>query len=204
MKNFFVIILVFVFNTGFSQNPDIQLLKHINLSRNTFWDPSMKTLTNTTAGVCVAVPAALIGYSYFKKDSLNFRKSVIIGTSMATAAAITWGLKYTVNRTRPYVTYPELYHPYTEGSPSFPSSHTSISFSLATSLSLEYPKWYVIVPSYLWASSVAYSRMHLGVHYPSDVLAGALVGAGSAYLNYKLNQLLGNKKLVQKAYRLVF
>ncbi|MDO9339524.1 MAG: phosphatase PAP2 family protein, partial [Bacteroidales bacterium] len=57
---------------------------------------------------------------------------------------------------------------------------------------LAYPKWYIIVPSYTWASTVAYSRMDLGVHYPSDVLIGALVGAGSAYLTYKINQKLLN------------
>jgi membrane-associated phospholipid phosphatase len=51
------------------------------------------------------------------------------------------------------------------------------AFALATSLSLSYPKCYIIVPSFAWASSVGYSRMDLGVHYPSDVLAGAIVGA---------------------------
>jgi undecaprenyl-diphosphatase len=36
--------------------------------------------------------------------------------------------------------------------------------------------------------------MYLGMHYPSDVLAGAVIGAGSAYLSYKINQQLGAKK----------
>lgn len=68
-------------------------------------------------------------------------------------------------------------------------------FALATSLSLSYPKWYIIVPSYAWAGSVGYSRMDLGVHYPSDVLAGAVIGAGSAWLTYYIN-----KKLIIKSH----
>ncbi|NJO68604.1 MAG: hypothetical protein HC830_04400 [Bacteroidetes bacterium] len=42
--------------------------------------------------------------------------------------------------------------------------------------------------------------MHLGVHYPSDVFIGALVGAGSSFLCYKLNIALGNRKLAQKIF----
>lgn len=195
-----ILIVCQLYIFGYSQNADIQLLKYINLNRHEALDPAMKTLTNTTTGICVTVPAALIAYSFIKRDSLNFRKSMVIGASMFTSAAITLVLKHAVNRTRPYKTYPELYHPYTEKSASFPSAHTSNSFALATSLSLSYPKWYVIAPSYLWASSVAYSRMHLGVHYPSDVLAGAIIGAGSSYLCFKLNKLLGNRRLAQRIF----
>lgn len=201
MKRIIISILsCLVLNVGFSQNIDIQLLKHININRNEHLDPSMRFLSNTTTEVCIAVPVALISYSLIKKDSLHFRKSMVIGASMFTSAAITLVLKHAVNRQRPFITYPSLDPAISASSASFPSGHTSNSFSLATSLSLNYPKWYVIVPSYLWATSVAYSRIHLGVHYPSDVLAGALIGAGSSYLNYKLNQLLGNRKLAQKIF----
>jgi membrane-associated phospholipid phosphatase len=114
------------------------------------------------------------------------------------AAVITSVLKYTIDRPRPFETYPDIEKATYAGSPSFPSGHTSDAFSLATSLSIAYPKWYVIVPSYAWALTVAYSRMHLGVHYPSDVLAGALVGAGSAYLCYKGQQWLTQKRHIIK------
>jgi membrane-associated phospholipid phosphatase len=72
---------------------------------------------------------------------------------------------------------------------SFPSGHTS-GFSTATSLALDYKKWYIVVPAYLWAGSVGYSRMYLGKHYPSDVLGGAIIGIGSGYLCHWLRKKL--------------
>lgn len=62
---------------------------------------------------------------------------------------------------------------------SFPSGHATLSFALATSLSLSHPRWYVVAPSLTWAAAVALSRMWVGVHYPSDVLAGALLGGAA-------------------------
>ena len=79
-----------------------------------------------------------------------------------------------------------------------PSGHTSAAFYSATSLSILYPKWYVIVPSYLWASSVAWARMYEGVHYPSDVFVGAVVGAGSAWIAYKVQKCVDKKARAKK------
>ena len=76
---------------------------------------------------------------------------------------------------------------------SFPSGHVSAAFCTATSLSLRFHKWYVIAPSFLWATSVGWARMYQGVHYPSDVLAGAIVGAGSAWLGYKIQHRMEKK-----------
>ena len=56
------------------------------------------------------------------------------------------------------------------------------------SLCLCYPKWYVVVPSVIWAAGVGFSLLYLGVHYPSDVLAGALIGTASAVLVYNLSK----------------
>ena len=71
---------------------------------------------------------------------------------------------------------------------------SSIAFSMATSLSIAYPEWYVIIPSMAYAGTVGYSRMYLGVHYPSDVLVGAIVGAGSSWLTYRANKWLRRSK----------
>ncbi|MGL5772584.1 MAG: phosphatase PAP2 family protein, partial [Bacteroidales bacterium] len=53
---------------------------------------------------------------------------------------------------------------------------------------------YVIAPASLWALSVGYSRMQLGVHYPSDVAAGLAIGAGSAVLSHYANKWWHNKR----------
>jgi undecaprenyl-diphosphatase len=57
-------------------------------------------------------------------------------------------------------------------------------------MSIQYKKWYVVVPAFAWAGSVGYSRLYLGEHYPTDVFAGAAIGIGSAYLSEWLNKKL--------------
>jgi membrane-associated phospholipid phosphatase len=65
-----------------------------------------------------------------------------------------------------------------EESFSMPSGHTTFAFALATSWSLSAGRWYVTAPALTWASGVALSRVWLGVHYPSDILVGVLLGGG--------------------------
>jgi undecaprenyl-diphosphatase len=110
-------------------------------------------------------------------------------------AVVTYGLKYSVNRKRPYETYTDIV-PYESRAtdPSFPSGHTSFVFSMATTLSLQYKKWYIVTPAYLYAGAVGYSRMHLGKHYPSDVLIGAITGMGASWLGYKGVEWLHHRK----------
>jgi membrane-associated phospholipid phosphatase len=121
-------------------------------------------------------------------------KALVMGASYIVATGISTTLKYTIDRPRPFITYPDIEKVSGGGSPSFPSGHTSDAFSNATSLSLAFPKWYVIIPSYTYATAIGYSRMHLGVHYPSDVIAGAVIGTGSAFLCYKAQKWLNNSR----------
>jgi undecaprenyl-diphosphatase len=66
------------------------------------------------------------------------------------------------------------------GTYSFPSNHAVNNFAAAVFLSMLYPgfKWIFFVVAFL----VATSRIYLGLHYPSDIIAGALLGAGAGYL----------------------
>ncbi len=69
---------------------------------------------------------------------------------------------------------------------SFPSGHAMLSFGLATSAALSYPAWYVSVPALSWATATALARVWHGVHYPTDIAAGAALGAGAAVLVHLL------------------
>ena len=62
-------------------------------------------------------------------------------------------------------------------STSFPSGHSASAFAFATAVSRDNP-WLAIAIQFL-AGGVAYSRVHTGVHYPGDTIAGALIGAGA-------------------------
>jgi len=195
MSKFFAFfIFFFCCLSSNAQNSDIDLLKKINLNRNTDLDPFMKGITNSAMPVSVGAPIIIYTIGLIEKDSTTKKKAIFIGESLAASAFISYVLKVSVKRDRPYETYPEIDNVTEESSYSFPSAHTSSAFATATSLSMAYPKWYVIAPSFLWAGSVGYSRMHLGVHYPSDVFVGAIVGSGSAFLCYKLNKWINKKR----------
>jgi membrane-associated phospholipid phosphatase len=193
MKYFFVFLTLYSISLS-AQNADIDILKSINLNRNKKFDNTFIGISNSVAPISIAIPISVLATGLIKHDSTIKNKGIYIGASIAVAAGITTGLKYAVNRTRPFVTYPIIEKGMSAGSPSFPSGHTSDAFSTATSVSLAFPKWYVIAPSFLWACSVGYSRMDLGVHYPTDVLCGAIIGSGTSYLCYKANKWLYKRK----------
>ena len=87
-------------------------------------------------------------------------------------------LKPLVDRTRPYyvLEYTPLIPPV--GDPSFPSGHTSASFAAATAIYCINKKWGIA--AYLLAAVMGFSRLYLGVHFPTDVLFGAVVGMVAA------------------------
>lgn len=171
-----------------AQNADINLLKSINPQNPN--SSVMKGLSSSAYPVGAVLPLSQLVAGYVTKDKkLQYKGWETVG-SLAVTVVVAEGLKYAINRQRPYVKYPGEVFPYdaTETGNSFPSGHTSIAFATATSLALEYKKWYVVVPAYVWAAGVGYSRLYLGEHYPTDVLAGAAVGAGSAWLSHWLTK----------------
>jgi undecaprenyl-diphosphatase len=195
-KIFFAVIVCFIFSqSSFAQNWDINLLKNINprYPTNNTW----RTISSTAEPLAVCIPLGMITAALISDNHKLETKAYEVAGSLIVTAALTEGLKIINNRPRPYETYPNDIHPDAyESGKSFPSAHTSLAFSTATSLLLTTKKWYIAVPAYAWATSVGYSRMYLGQHYPTDIIAGAVVGAGSAWLTNWVNKkyIAGNKK----------
>jgi membrane-associated phospholipid phosphatase len=177
-----------------SNSLDNQTLYEMMEHRNHEHTEFEQHISNTTNYISLAIPISILANGLLRGDKITLQKGVYIGESIVISSLFTYALKVSINRPRPFKTNPVLIAEGSAGSPSFPSGHTSEAFSTATALSIGYPKWYVIVPAYAWAGSVAYSRMYLGVHYPTDVIAGAVTGAGSAWLTYKANKWIHHDK----------
>ena len=120
---------------------------------------------------------------------------------------VTAALKRAISRPRPYIAVAgvtsrdrrhqgdEIFDPY-----SFPSGHTSSAFVIATSLSLSYPEWYVVVPATAWATTMGVARVWHGVHYPSDVAVGAAIGlASGAAVHFLMPDVFGEDAEVDSA-----
>ena len=118
------------------------------------------------AAVATFIAAGGITISRDDKEGIaQFLKSNVLNGS------VTLGLKYSINERRP------------DGSDnqSFPSAHTSITFTSAEYLRKRYG-WEYGLPAYALASFVAWSRVDADKHYTKDVLAGAAIGIASSYI----------------------
>jgi membrane-associated phospholipid phosphatase len=186
------VLVIFLCSHGSAQNPDVDLLKAINPRY-----PTSQYWVQTSASA-YWVPAAVfigsLGYGFIENDKQILHNAYELVINIVISQAVTEALKITIDRERPADKYPtEIFVNGPVHGESFPSGHTSLAFATATTVALDYKKWYIVVPAYLWAGSVAYSRMYLGKHYPSDVLGGIIIGIGSGYLSHWLTHKLFTK-----------
>ena len=172
-----------------AQNLDVNILKGINprYPNSQVWIQT----SNSAYFVPVSIAAAQMAYGMIADDKRSRDNSLQTLLSVGIGVVASQAMKSAFNRTRPQYKYSsEIFSLSRANTKSFPSGHTTMAFATATTLTLEYKKWYIAVPAYAWATGVAYSRMYEGKHYPSDVLAGAVLGVGSAWLSHWLSKKL--------------
>ena len=174
------------FSGAQAQHIDYKIVRSINhIDAGKGFNNSMVFITHSAAPLQVVGVLGMGFAGYLAEDPKLIQTSITTGIALMVNQIFTSGIKEIVKRPRPTIAYNPtdiMNHGVWLENLSFPSLHTSSAFTFATTVTLAYPKWYVAVPLYAWASSVAFSRMYLGVHYPSDVLGGIALGVGSAYL----------------------
>lgn len=118
-----------------------------------------------------AVPPAIL-YLHEENDAAKHGMAGFIGNCITVLP-----LKYLTNRKRPDDEHGRW-------DSSFPSGHTTFAFTQAVVYSHHCSK--LKFPLYLYASAVAFSRVYLGKHYPTDVIGGAALGLLTGFLTVKL------------------
>ncbi|MBK8884067.1 MAG: phosphatase PAP2 family protein [Bacteroidales bacterium] len=180
---------------------DQQLFLFLNSINSPFWDKIM----HAVSGVLTWVPLYLAILIYlglkYKRKFIIILLFIILAATLADQLSVHL-FKNVFHRLRP------CHEPSLEGLVhlvdgkcgglyGFVSSHAANSFNIALiSLLLIRKRWFTI-SIILWALTVGYSRIYLGVHYPGDVICGSIFGALIGWGIYEL-YMLTDRKILQK------
>ncbi|MCD7808628.1 MAG: phosphatase PAP2 family protein [Erysipelotrichaceae bacterium] len=160
---------------------EIQILNFIQNIRTSFLDQIMIFITHLGSAGIIWIILTTILLLYPKTRKIGIILTIALFIDLLLCNII---LKNIVARPRPFnintaieliINAPTDY--------SFPSGHTSASFSVVSVLYiLKHQLW---KPSLILAIMIAFSRMYLYVHYPTDIIGGIICGIVCGYLGYK-------------------
>ena len=113
--------------------------------------------------------------------------AAIVGVTTFAADAAAFGVKDLTHRTRPFAAHPQIHPLSVVHSSSFPAGHAATAFAGAVVLAFVVPRAAPLLLAV--AALIAFSRVYVGVHYPTDVLAGAAIGAVVGGISVALQRL---------------
>ncbi len=161
---------------SFLYSLDVLILELVNHSFHNMLTDNVAMLISYVGLLAFWVAIIILLYLFGGQKGKNIAKKLII--VLVAVTIVTQLIKLWIMRPRPYTELSSLIVLATESDMSFPSGHTSTSTAMAYILSSEYQKWYFMLIPII----VALSRLYMGVHYPSDVLGGFILGFIVAYL----------------------
>lgn len=181
---------------------DKELLLFLNGSHSLFWDGFMSVVTDTKTWIPAA---AVLLYIILKNNKLAQGGIILVMLALTIALADQFasGLcKPYFARLRPTQDPALMYlvhivDGYRGGRYGFISSHAANTFAVATFISLLIRNRWLTVMMMGWAIIPSYSRIYLGVHYPGDILCGAVAGSIIAFLVYCLYAFIQKRYFFQ-------
>lgn len=173
---------------------DADLDRYVLANRVDWLDPVFVGLSIAGSGAVVWLLVGLV-LTVMRRSAGPFL--FVAATALVTNLVVT-AIKHTVGRERPPAVIldprPLMEVPATS---SFPSGHAATSFACALVLSRLAPR--LTVPLFVLAALIAFSRVYVGVHYPFDVVAGAVVGLAVAIALPRLLEVLRRSRQAQRA-----
>lgn len=175
-------------------NTLLTAFRELHLSAGGFFDSFFRAISflGNSGWAMIVVAVILLLFCRTRKAGLTAGVALIIGMIITNLL-----LKNLVMRTRPYDADPTYFIWFSEvfgerlSDNSFPSGHTTATFALVTALFLSFDKRYSWT-GYLFGILMGISRIYLCVHYPTDVIVGAVVGITAGIISYYIVKWLYN------------
>jgi undecaprenyl-diphosphatase len=174
----YILLIIAVISPALAQDESNLLLRadrkifafiHDETPRIRFLSDAMEGFTNLGDNqTALGLTLLLVAFG----NEQQFETGKLMTVAFGGASSAIFALKQVVRRPRP------LAEKSAGLNSSFPSGHAGTAFAIATVLAHQYPR--LKIPLYLGASLVCLSRIYLGRHYPSDILAGAAIGTFTA------------------------
>ena len=177
---------------------DKQMMLALNGSDSLYMDGVMKIYTSTAVWIPVALVLLFIVLKNNSPRAALLSVLAVVLTIVATDQMSSHLIKPLVARLRP-CNDPAIMHlidtvnGYRSGGYSFTSSHACNSFGIFAIVALLIRHRGLSLSMLLWASINSFSRIYLGVHYPGDILCGALLGAAIGWVVYLVYRFIHNR-----------